>query len=35
MAKGTKKAQELTLEQVLWNCRVDFHRKIIKKEKNR
>lgn len=34
MAKATKKTQELTLEQVLWNCRVDL-RGVGSLDKNR
>lgn len=34
MAKTTKKTQELTLEQVLWNCRVDL-RGVGSLDKNR
>ena len=34
MAKAVKKAQELTLEQVLWNCRVDL-RGVSSLDKNR
>lgn len=34
MAKNTKKPQELTLEQVLWNCRVDL-RGVGSLDKNR
>ena len=34
MAKAVKKTQELTLEQVLWNCRVDL-RGVGSLDKNR
>ncbi|TNK87504.1 restriction endonuclease subunit M, partial [Mycoplasmopsis pullorum] len=34
MAKTVKKTQELTLEQVLWNCRVDL-RGVGSLDKNR